>query len=126
MKKEIINTAKAVSLPYSSAVRAGDYIFVSGQVGHLDEKGNPVNGVEAQTRQCISRMTAVLEKGGASLADVVKTTVFLGNQADFPAMNNVYKEYFVTDPPARSTVVVAFPMAGMLVEIECIAYKPGK
>jgi 2-iminobutanoate/2-iminopropanoate deaminase len=71
-------------------------------------------------------MKAVLEKAGASLEDVVKTTVFLGNQADFPAMNNVYKEYFVVEPPARSTVVVGFPIAGMLVEIECIAYKPGK
>jgi 2-iminobutanoate/2-iminopropanoate deaminase len=126
LKKEIINAAKAGALPYSPAVRAGDFIFVSGQVGHLHENGTEVAGIEAQTMQCLHKLKVVLEQAGASLGDVVKATVFLGNQADFAAMNEVYKGYFPTDPPARSTLVVGFPIPKMLVEIECIAYKPVK
>jgi 2-iminobutanoate/2-iminopropanoate deaminase len=126
LKKQVINAARAGALPYSAAIRAGDYIFVSGQVGHLHENGTDVAGIEAQTMQCIHRLKIVLEQAGATLNDVVKTTIFLGNQADFAAMNEVYKEYFPKDPPARSTVVVGFPIPKMLVEIECIAYKPQK
>jgi 2-iminobutanoate/2-iminopropanoate deaminase len=126
LKKEVINAAKAGALPYSSAIKAGDYIFVSGQVGHLHENGTEVAGIEAQTMQSLHKMKVVLENAGATLDDVVKTTVFLANQADFAAMNEVYKGYFPTDPPARSTLVVGFPIPKMLVEIECIAYKTAK
>jgi 2-iminobutanoate/2-iminopropanoate deaminase len=124
--KEAVNAGKAGALPYSAAMKAGDFIFVSGQVGHVHENGVEITGIEAQTMQCLHRMQAVLERAGATMDDVVKTTVFLGNQADFSAMNEVYKGYFPSEPPARSTLVVGFPIPRMLVEIECIAYKPGK
>jgi len=124
MKKEVINITGAPNLPFSSAVKAGDYIFVSGQVGHTDDNGNKISDIEGQTRRCMDQMAKILEKAGASMRDVVKMTIFLGDVADYQKMNDVYKSYFPSEPPARSTVIAGLAIPGMLIEIDCIAYKP--
>jgi 2-iminobutanoate/2-iminopropanoate deaminase len=104
--------------PYSPAVRAGDFIFVSGQVA-------PVTGeIADETRQVLNNIKGLLEACGATMADVVKCGVFLVNAADFAAMNAVYAEFFGDAKPARATVVTGFAVPGIHVEIEAIAYKP--
>jgi reactive intermediate/imine deaminase len=122
MVKKAITLPSASKLPYSPAVRAGDYVFVSGQTGYKDWAGNEVKGIEAQTRQCFENMNLVLKAAGSSLDDVVKTTVFLSDAADFSKMNGVYESYFPKNPPARSTIQAGMVIPGMLVEIDCIAY----
>jgi len=124
MKKEVINITGAPNLPFSSAVKSGDYIFVSGQVGHTDDNGNKISDIEGQTRRCMDQMGKILEKAGTSMQDVVKVTIFLGNVADYQKMNDVYKSYFPSEPPARSTVIAGLAIPGMLIEIDCIAYNP--
>ena len=124
MVKKVITVPGAPKLPFSPAIRAGDYIFVSGQVGFADAEGKEIKGIEAQTRQCLENIKAVLTAAGCSLDDVVKVTVFLRNQEDFAKMNEVYQGYFVKDRPARSTVVAALALPSMLIELECIAYSP--
>ena len=126
MAKQVIMVPTALpGVPYSPGMKAGDYIFVSGQVGHVDGKGNKVEGIEAQTRQVLEKMKSVLTAAGASLSDVVKTTVFLVGADDFAKMNEVYKTFFDKDYPSRSTVIVAaLARPEIIVEIECIAYKP--
>jgi 2-iminobutanoate/2-iminopropanoate deaminase len=126
MPKQVFNLTGAVpGVPYSSATKAGPLVFVSGQVGALDDAGKPISTVEGQTRQLLRKMKIALEAAGASLSDVTKTTVFLVNVNDFAVMNQVYKEFFPKDPPARSTVIVAgLAKPEWLVEIEAIAYKP--
>ena len=112
--------------PYSPAVRAGDYIFVSGQIP-LDPITNQtrLGDVASETRQVLENIRLNLEGCGATLRDVVKTTVFLTNVQDFAAMNAAYAEVFGDSKPARSTVgVAALPLPGAKVEIEAIAYKP--
>ena len=110
--------------PYSPVVRAGDLLFVSGQVGVVD--GRMVSGgVESETRQALTNLEAVLATVGASLADVVKTTVFLRHMRDFGLMNDVYAEVLGDNRPARSTVAVVELPAVALVEIEAVALKPG-
>ena len=111
-------------IPSSPAVKAGDYIFLAGQIGIEDDKGREVKGVEAQTRQCLENMKRVLEVAGASLDDVVKVTVFLVNVDDVAKMNQVYKRYFLKDYPARLTAIAALTKPAMLVEMECVAYRP--
>ncbi len=125
MAKQVITVPTALpGVPFSPAIKAGDYIFISGQVGHVDGQGNKLEGVEAQTRQVLDNMKRVLEAAGASMDDVVKTTVFLVRAEDFPKMNDVYKTYFTRDLPARSTVIVAaLARAEIVVEIEGIAYR---
>jgi len=126
MPKQVFNLTGAVpGVPYSSATKAGPLVFVSGQVGALDDTGKPISTVEGQTRQLLKKMKIALEAAGASLSDVTKTTVFLVNVNDFAVMNQVYKEFFLREPPARSTVIVAgLAKPEWLVEIEAIAYKP--
>ena len=126
MAKQVITVPTALpGIPFSPGVKAGDYIFVSGQVGHVDSKGNELRGIEAQTRQTLENMKNVLTAAGASMSDVVKCTVFLVNADDFAKMNEVYKSYFAKDLPARSTVIVAaLARPPIIVEIECIAYRP--
>ena len=104
--------------PYSPAVRAGDFIFVSGQVPA--EPGD----VGHETRQVLNNVKRILEGCGAAMADVVKCTVFLADGKDFAAMNAVYAEFFGEAKPARSTVAVAFAIPNIKVEIDAIAYKP--
>ncbi|HJX04037.1 MAG TPA: RidA family protein [Dehalococcoidia bacterium] len=124
MQREIINLADGLNLPFSSAVKAGGFIFVSGQVGHIDAEGKPVAGIESQTRQCLQKMIRVLDQAGAGTRDVVKVTVYLRNEEDFAGMNRVYAGYFPQEAPARSTAIAGLALPPMLVEMDCIAYKP--
>ncbi len=108
--------------PYSPAIRIGDFLFISGQIG-LDPQTGKLRsgGVEAEARQALINTKALIEAGGSSLDRVVKTTLFLTNIADFAAVNQIYAEFFSSEPPARSTIqVVALP-GGALFEIEAIA-----
>lgn len=111
--------------PYSPAVRAGDFVFVSGQLP-IDAASNAivVGSVAGQTRQTIENLQAVLSAAGAGLADVVKCSVFLADIRDFAAMNEVYAEFFGQAKPARSTVQAVLPSSEARVEIDCIAYAP--
>jgi 2-iminobutanoate/2-iminopropanoate deaminase len=123
---EVIKTPRAPAAlgPYSQGIRAGDFVFASGQLGLDPATGNLREGIAAQAEQAMDNLTAVLETAGASLADVVKTTIFLADMADFQAVNAIYGARFAGAPPARSTVqVAALPKDG-LVEIEMIAYAP--
>ena len=126
MAKQVITVPTSLpGVPYSPGMKAGDYTFVSGQVGHVDGKGNKLEGIEAQTRRVMENMKDVLAAAGASLSDVVKTTVFLVKADDFAKMNEVYKTFFDKDYPSRSTVTVAaLARPEIIVEIECIAYHP--
>ncbi len=110
--------------PYSPAVRAGDFIYVSGQVAVDPATDKMVTGdVQVETRQVLNNIKQILESSGASMADVVKCSVFIGNGKDFAAMNAIYAEFFGNDKPARSTIVCGF-VADIKVEIDCVAYKP--
>ncbi len=110
--------------PYSLAVKAGDYVFVSGQVGVDGATGQlPPGGVGPETRQTLLNIQRILESAGASLAQVVRCGVFLADIADFQAMNEVYAEFFGDARPARTTVqVVAMPLKAAKVEIDAVAY----
>lgn len=126
--KQAVSTKEAPAAigPYSQAVRTGGFLYTSGQVA-LDPASGVVvpGGVAEQTARAIENLKAVLAAAGASLAQVVKTTVFLKNMGDFGAMNEVYGRYFAGDgvvPPARSTVEVARLPKDALVEIEVIAH----
>jgi len=112
--------------PYSPAVRAGDFIFVSGQVPVDPVSGQAVSGdVKAETRRVLENIRLNLEGCGAGMADVVKCQVFLADIKDFAAMNEVYTEFFGESKPARTTVQAgALPLAGSKVEIDAVAYKP--
>ncbi len=108
--------------PYSQAIRVGSTLYTAGQVALHPETGEIVaGGIEGQTRQVLENLTAVLQAAGGSLANVVKTTVFMQDLAEFGAMNAIYAEYFTGSPPARSTVQVAGLPRGARVEIECVA-----
>jgi 2-iminobutanoate/2-iminopropanoate deaminase len=111
--------------PYSPAVRAGDFIFVSGQ-GPNDPATNQMSfgDIQHETRVVLNNVKRILEGCGASMADVVKCSVFLRDGKDFAAMNAVYAEFFGDQKPARTTVEAKFAIAEMKVEIDCIAYKP--
>jgi len=108
--------------PYSQALRAGGFLFTAGQVGFDPATGELVDGgISQETRQVLQNIRAILEAGGSGLAQVVKTTVFLVDMADFGAMNEVYAEAFGAHRPARSTVAVAALPRGARVEIEAVA-----
>ncbi len=124
MTKEIItakNAPKAIG-PYSAGVRAGHFIFTAGQLGIDPLTGDFASDeIVGQTRQALTNLKAILEAAGASLKDVVKTTVFLRDMGDFGAMNAVYAEFFTEDFPARSAVQVARLPKDAAVEIEAVA-----
>ncbi|HLE29298.1 MAG TPA: RidA family protein [Anaerolineales bacterium] len=108
--------------PYSQAIRAGNLIYTAGQIALNPQTGELVaGGIEEQTRQAIQNLSYVLEAAGASLSQVVKTTVFMQDLGEFTRMNAVYAEFFPQNPPARSTVQVAALPRGAKVEIECVA-----
>jgi len=113
--------APAAVGPYAQGVRLGDLVFCSGQLPIDPVTGEIAADVEAQTHQSLSNVAAVLEAGGASLATVVKTTVFLKDMNQFALMNAVYQQFFGTSVPARSTIEVARLPRDVLVEIEAIA-----
>jgi len=112
--------------PYTPAVRAGEFIFLSGQVP-IDPATDKISpgDIKHETRLALSNMKRLLEGIGASLADVVKVGVFLADGAEFARMNEVYVEFFGESKPARTTVVCSF-MADIRIEIDCIAYSPKK
>ncbi|MBN1220188.1 MAG: RidA family protein [Anaerolineae bacterium] len=123
-KREIISTKSAPAAvgPYSQAVRVGDLIYTAGQIALVPETGQLIEGgIEAQTRQVMQNLAAVLEAAGSGLASVVKTTIFVTNLADFATINQVYGSFFASAPPARSTVQVAALPLGANVEIEAVA-----
>ncbi len=109
-------------LPFSSAVRVGELLFLSGQIGAVPgSRELAPGGIEAETRQTMENIKAVLDYAGSSMARIVKCTVFLRDLADYAIMNRVYASYFPTDPPARSTLGASGLALGAAVEIECIA-----
>ena len=122
--KQVISTPKAPAAigPYSQAIRVGNLIYTSGQI--------PINpateqfvegGIKEQTRQSLTNVKAILEEAGTSMANVIKTTVFMADMADFADMNGIYAEFFAEPFPARSAVAVKTLPKGALVEIEVIA-----
>jgi 2-iminobutanoate/2-iminopropanoate deaminase len=122
--KQVISTEKAPSAigPYSQAIRIGNLVFCSGQIPIDPATGEFVSGgIKEQTEQVLKNLTAVLESAGATLQNVVKTTVFLADMNDFATMNEVYAKFFSDNKPARSTVQAARLPRDARVEIECIA-----
>ncbi|MEO8607176.1 MAG: Rid family detoxifying hydrolase [Chloroflexota bacterium] len=113
------NMPKALG-PYSHAVRVGDLLFVAGQSGINPATGTAPDEFEPQARQAFQNLATVLDAAGSSLGHVAKTTVFLTDAANFPKMNDLYAEFFPTNPPVRSTPIVQLPR-GLLISIECIA-----
>jgi 2-iminobutanoate/2-iminopropanoate deaminase len=125
MERSMVSTTDAPQAigPYAQAIAIDTLVFCSGQIP-LTPEGTLVEGdVAAQTRQVLTNLKAVLAAAGSSLAQVVKTTVFLADMGDFAAMNEVYREFFPSDPPARSTVQVARLPRDVRVEIEAIAVR---
>ena len=121
--KTVISTDKAPAAigPYSQGMKVGNLIITSGQIGVDPATGAFPEGIEAQTRQSLTNCKNVLEAAGATLNDVIKTTVFLSDMNNFAAMNGVYATFFEGAPPARSAVQVARLPKDAMVEIECIA-----
>jgi 2-iminobutanoate/2-iminopropanoate deaminase len=126
-KPEFLNSKEALAQarPFSQAVRAGDYMFLSGQLGDRDGKLVP-GGLAPEARQALQNIKNILETNGASLADVVKCTVFLADIAEWPAFNEIYKETFKSPYPARSALAASGLALNGRVELECIAYVPRK
>jgi 2-iminobutanoate/2-iminopropanoate deaminase len=122
--REIIQTDNAPGAigPYSQAIKAGGFVFVSGQIPTDPQTGEFVaGGITEQTEQVLKNLKAVLEASGSSLAQVVKTTVFLADMKEFPGMNEVYATFFSGAPPARATVAAAGLPRDARVEIEAVA-----
>ncbi|NLZ81687.1 MAG: RidA family protein [Clostridiales bacterium] len=125
MKRTTISSQNAPAAvgPYSHGVKVGDTLFTSGQLGLDPLTGNLLEGIETQTIQGLKNLEAVIKEAEMELKDVVKTTVFLTDIADFGTMNTIYAEYFKGETPARSCVQVAALPKGALFEIEAIAVK---
>ena len=124
MKKTIsTNGAPAAIGPYSQAVELNGTLFISGQIPVNPATGEMPQGIEAQTRQVLKNIGAILEAAGLTYNDVVKTTVMIANMADFAAMNAVYAEFFIQDKPARVCFQAAALPKNALVEIDAIAGK---
>jgi reactive intermediate/imine deaminase len=126
--RQIIQPEGVARLPvFSTAVRTGDLLFLSGQIGTVPGVSTPTlvdGGIAAETRQTMENVVAVLEAAELDLADLVKCTVFLADIADYGSMNEVYLEFFPSDPPARSALAGSGLALGARVEIECIAAFP--
>jgi 2-iminobutanoate/2-iminopropanoate deaminase len=126
-KREVVTCSNAPAAigPYSVAIATGCLVFVSGQLG-IDPKSGTIveGGIQAQTRTALTNLKSVLEIAGSGLENVVKTTVFLTDMAQFAEMNAIYAEFFTSDHPARSAIQVAALPKGGIVEIEAIAVLP--
>lgn len=111
--------------PYSQVVRAGDFLYISGQ-GPIDSRTNEFSfgDIRHETRLVLQNIEKILAGCGASMTDVVKCSVFLAEASDFAAMNEVYKSFFGSAPPARTTVQATLVEPGMKVEIDCVVYFP--
>ena len=123
--KNAVRTEKAPApfqrAPYSQAIRAGDYVFVSGQLGLEPGDTEISGGIAEQTQQIFRNLAAILEEAGSGLGRLVKTTVFLADLGDFQAMNEVYARHVGDVPPARATVEISALPSGAKVEIEAVA-----
>ena len=126
-QREVIQLPGSLEgLPFSSAVRVGEILYLSGQIGLLPgTRELAPGGIEAETRQTMENIKAVLEYAGSSMDRVVKCTVFLRNIDDYDAMNRVYAGFFSENPPARSALAASGLALGAAVEIECIALAGG-
>ena len=128
MRRQVIQPEGVARLPvFSSAIRSGDLIFLSGQLGALPNVSPPrlvEGGLGPETRQTMENIITVLDAADATLDDLIKCTVFLADIGDYAAMNEVYQEYFPSDPPARSAMAGSGLALGARVEIECIAAAP--
>lgn len=128
MTRHAVSTAGAPSAigPYSQGIVAGELVFCSGQIGLDPATGNLVEGgVEAQAERALRNLSSVLDAAGCTWDDVVKTTVFLADIADFATVNGIYGRFMPDPPPARSTFAVGALPKGARVEVEAIAVKPG-
>ena len=127
LTKEVVvspDAPKAIG-PYSAGIKAGPFVFSAGQLGIDPASGNLVEGgVEAQTRQALANLKAILVAAGVDMDAVVKTTVYLQDMGDFARMNAIYAEFFSGDYPARTAVQVAALPKGAAVEVEAIAFIP--
>lgn len=123
--KKAISTTKAPGAigPYSQAIETGNMVFASGQIPIDPATGNIPEGITEQTRQSLANVSAILDAAGLTLANVVKTTVFLADMNDFAAMNEVYADAFAAPYPARSAVAVKTLPKNVLVEIEVLAIR---
>lgn len=122
MKKTIIASDKLpVFGPYSAAVEAGGFIFISGQLPLDPKTGEVITDIQAATRQVLTNIQIILDAAGLKLTNIVKTTIFLKNIADFAAVNEIYASFFPQEPPARSTIEVSSLPKGVPIEIEAIA-----
>ena len=123
--KRVISTDKAPAAfgPYSQAIQAGDFLYVSGQIPVDPATGNVPAEIAAQARQSLENLKAIVEAAGYSLADVVKTTIFAADIANFAAVNEVYAEYFRSEAPARSFVAVKDLPKRVGLEIEAVAWR---
>ena len=125
-KKQVIGEPLVVNgrqLSLSRAIRAGDFVFITGQGPMKDGVPMTDGTIEDQTRACLDSLKLILEEAGCELNDVVKSMVWLKNREDFGGFNAIYAEYFPEEPPTRSALVSDF-LVDILVEIECTAYKP--
>lgn len=125
-QKEVIGAPLEIDgrvLSLSPAVRAGDFVFITGQVPMRDGQPMTDGSIEEQTRACLDSLREILDEAGCELGDVVKSMVWLKRREDFAGFNAVYSEYFPSEPPTRSALVSEF-LIDILVEIECVAYKP--
>ena len=124
MKRSVVHTDKVppARVPLSQAIKAGGWVFASGQLGMDPRTGRLAEGgIKGETRQVCENLQAVLEAGGASLSKVVKVTIYMVDLGELMAMNEVFSSYFPKDPPARTTFQAAGLVAGARVEIEAIA-----
>ncbi len=125
MNKEVIHTDKVppAKVPLSQAIKVGDMVYLSGQLGNDSATGMLVpGGIGPETRQVCENMKAVLEAAGSSLEKAVKVTIFMAALSEMIEMNNVFNEYFPENPPARTTLAVKELVAGARVEIEVAAF----
>ncbi len=126
MDRQIIRTSNAPQPigPYSQGIKAGNFLFVSGQ-GPIDPKTGKLTGtdIEGQAMQALTNVRGIVEASGLSMTDVVKVSIFLRNINDFKNMNETYKTFFPENPPARTTIEAKLPLPDMLIEIDVVAYR---
>ena len=121
-KKKIVSSEAPSAIgPYSQAIEVDGFVFTAGQIGIDPQTGQLVDGIEAQAERALMNIKAVLEAAGCTMNDVVKTTIFMVDIADFPKVNAIYEKFFDEPYPARSTVAVAALPKGALIEIEVVA-----
>lgn len=126
MSKEVVYSSNAPEPigPYSQAIKAGNMLFVSGQIAIQKSSGQILTAnIDDETKQVMSNLSDVLRAGGMDFSNVVKTTIFLKSMGDFPKVNEIYGSYFTSNPPARETVEVSRLPKDVNVEISCIAVK---